>query len=265
MRHGKKFNHLGRTTSHRAAMLSNMGASLILSKRIETTLAKAKELRKFVEPLLTRAKEDSTHNRRVVFSNIQQKEVITELFTNVADKIADRPGGYTRIIKLGTRLGDNAEMCIVELVDFNETMIAANAEKATKTRRGRRSGKKAGGAETAEAPVVVTKAAVAEVAVEYTEAEVIETETEDKVIVAAVDDLEIVEGIGPKTAEALAAAGITTFAQLAESNADALREIISGISSKDPETWPQQAAMARDGKMEELKAWQDELNGGKTE
>jgi len=259
MRHGKKFNHLGRTASHRAAMLSNMAASLILSKRIETTLAKAKELKKFVEPLLTRSKEDSTHNRRVVFSNIQQKEVITELFTTVADKIADRPGGYTRIIKLGTRLGDNAEMCMVELVDFNETMMTAAAEKTAKTRRGRRSGKKAGGTETTEAPIVAAKTEIVEVSSEYTEAEVIESG------ISVADDLEIVEGIGPKTVEALAAAGITTFSQLAEAATDTLREIISGISSKDPETWPQQAGMARDGKMEELKAWQDELNGGKTE
>lgn len=260
MRHGKKNNHLGRTSSHRSAMLSNMAASLILIKRIETTLAKAKELKKFVEPLMTRAKEDSTHNRRIVFSNIQQKEVITELFTTVADKIADRPGGYTRIIKLGTRQGDNAEMCILELVDFNETMLAAVAEKATKTRRGRRSGKKS----TTETDEVVAVTAP-KVQTEIVEAPLEVESAEVEVATEVADDLEIVEGIGPKTAEALAANGITTLAQLAEANVDTLREIISGVSSKDPETWPQQAAMARDGKMDELKTWQDIMNSGKAE
>jgi large subunit ribosomal protein L17 len=258
MRHGKKDNHLGRTSSHRAAMLSNMASSLILSKRIQTTLAKAKELKKYVEPILTRAKEDNTHNRRIVFASLQQKEVITELFSNVADKIADRPGGYTRIIKLGTRQGDNAEMCVLELVDFNETMLAAVAEKATKTRRGRRSGKKSDATATEATTESVAVKAQTEI-VEAPAEEIAETSS------AAADDLELIEGIGPKTVEVLAAAGITTFAQLAEATADMLRETISGVSSKDPETWPQQAAMARDGKMDELKAWQEELNGGKVE
>ncbi|RRB10698.1 50S ribosomal protein L17 [Larkinella knui] len=161
MRHGKKNNHLSRTHSHRAAMLSNMASSLILSKRIETTVAKAKELRKYVEPLLTRAKDDSYQNRRVLFSYLQNKETMKELFNVVSDKISNRPGGYTRIIKLGNRLGDNAETCIIELVDFNETLLTAASEeqKATRTRRGRRGGRKAGettGAEAAEAtPVAV--------------------------------------------------------------------------------------------------------------
>ncbi|HEV7378739.1 MAG TPA: 50S ribosomal protein L17, partial [Dyadobacter sp.] len=141
MRHGKKDNHLGRTASHRKAMLSNMASSLIIHKRIETTLAKAKELRKYVEPLLTRAKEDSTHNRRVVFSYLNDKESTKELFGTVSDKIADRPGGYTRIIKLGTRLGDAAEVALVELVDFNDALLLANADKPAKTRRSRRGGK----------------------------------------------------------------------------------------------------------------------------
>ena len=120
MRHGKKFNHLGRKAAHRKAMLSNMASSLIEHKRINTTVAKAKELRKFVEPLITRSKENTTHNRRVVFSYLQNKYAVTELFNEVAGKIGDRPGGYTRIIKTGTRLGDNAEMCMIELVDFND-------------------------------------------------------------------------------------------------------------------------------------------------
>jgi large subunit ribosomal protein L17 len=154
MRHGKKDNHLGRTASHRKAMLSNMASSLIIHKRIETTLAKAKELRKYVEPLLTRAKEDSTHNRRVVFSYLNDKESTKELFGVVSDKIAARPGGYTRIIKLGNRLGDAAEKALIELVDFNDALLLANADKPAKTRRSRRGGGKKDSADVeAAAPV----------------------------------------------------------------------------------------------------------------
>src|SRR5210317_1682527 len=141
MRHGKKFNHLGRKKGHRSAMLSNMAASLIVHKRIFTTTAKAKALRGYLEPLITKAKSDSTHSRRVVFSYLQDKEAVKELFTVVADKVADRPGGYTRILKTGNRLGDNAEMCIIELVDYNEAMLAAKEEAAApKKRRSRRGG-----------------------------------------------------------------------------------------------------------------------------
>jgi len=146
MRHGKKFNHLGRTASHRKAMLSNMANSLILHKRISTTLAKAKELKKYVEPLITRAKEDTTHNRRVAFSYLQSKEGIKALFGEVVEKIGSRAGGYTRIIKTGFRLGDNAEMCIIELVDFNELMLKEAKPAKKTTRRSRRS---TGKAETA--------------------------------------------------------------------------------------------------------------------
>lgn len=138
MRHGKKFNHLGRTSSHRKAMLSNMAASLIKHKRIKTTLAKAKALRIYVEPLITKSKEDTTHSRRTVFSYLQDKDAVNELFREVAVKVSDRPGGYTRILKLGPRLGDSAEMCLVELVDFNENMLATKESKARKTRRSRR-------------------------------------------------------------------------------------------------------------------------------
>ncbi len=178
MRHGKKFNHLGRTAPHRAAMLSNMASSLILHKRIETTAAKAKELRKYVEPLITKSKEDSTNNRRVVFSYLQNKESVKELFGIVSEKVANRPGGYTRIIKLANRLGDNAEMCLMELVDFNETLLAAATEKAAKTRRGRRSGAKkteevaveaAPVAETPSAEVVEDETPAAETSEEKTE------------------------------------------------------------------------------------------------
>jgi large subunit ribosomal protein L17 len=146
MRHGKKINHLGRTSSHRKAMLSNMAASLIKHKRINTTLAKAKALRVYVEPLITKSKEDSTHNRRTVFAYLRDKEAVTELFRTVSPKVADRPGGYTRIIKMQNRLGDNAEMAYIELVDFNELLLAVKAEKSgakTKsTRRGRSTAKK---------------------------------------------------------------------------------------------------------------------------
>mgnify|MGYP002144065190 CR=1 FL=1 len=170
MRHGKKFNHLGRTASHRAALLSNMASSLILHKRIQTTVAKAKELRKYVEPMITKSKTDSTNNRRVVFSYLQNKDAIKELFSIVSEKVANRPGGYTRIIKLGNRLGDNAEICFIELVDFNETMLAASAEKAGKTRRSRRGG--AAKATEATAPVAAAEAPSAEVVEEAPAAEV---------------------------------------------------------------------------------------------
>lgn len=138
MRHGKKINSLGRKAAHRNAMLSNMANSLIEHKRITTTVAKAKALRVYLEPLLTKSKTDSTHSRRVVFSYLQNKDAVTELFREVAPKIADRPGGYLRIIRLGNRLGDNAEMCMIELVDFNELMVKEPKEK--KTRRSRRGG-----------------------------------------------------------------------------------------------------------------------------
>ncbi|MGV6862101.1 MAG: 50S ribosomal protein L17 [Putridiphycobacter sp.] len=141
MRHGKKFNHLGRKTAHRKAMLSNMACSLIEHKRITTTVAKAKALRVFVEPILTKSKLDTTHNRRTAFRYLRNKYAVTELFREVAPKIADRPGGYTRIIRTGNRLGDNAEMCMIELVDFNE--IYGNDTTKKTTRRSRRGGKKA--------------------------------------------------------------------------------------------------------------------------
>ena len=139
MRHNKKFNHLGRTASHRNAMLANMACSLIKHKRITTTVATAKALKKYVEPLLTKSKNDTTNSRRVVFSYLQDKYAITELFKEISVKIADRPGGYTRIIKTGNRLGDNAEMCFIELVDFDENMAKEKvAKKATRTRRSKK-------------------------------------------------------------------------------------------------------------------------------
>jgi large subunit ribosomal protein L17 len=135
MRHGKKFNHLSRPAAHRGALLTNLAKALILHKRINTTLAKAKALRKFIEPILTKVKNDTTHTRRVVFSYFQDKVPVKELFNDVASKIANRPGGYTRIIRLGNRLGDNAEMCMIELVDYNELLQKGNKPEKTKTRR----------------------------------------------------------------------------------------------------------------------------------
>ena len=160
MRHNKKFNHLGRKSAHRGALLSNMACSLIMHKRISTTLAKAKALRIYVEPILTHAKEDTTANRRLVFSELKQKEVVTELFQNVSEKIANRPGGYTRILRTGFRLGDAAEMCIIELVDYNENMLKTAAKPAAKKTTRRAGAKKAAKAEaTAEvAPVEEAKA-----------------------------------------------------------------------------------------------------------
>ena len=174
MRHGKSFNHLGRTASHRKAMLSNMASSLILNKRVTTTVAKAKALRVYVEPLITKAKNDSTHSRRVVFSYLQNKESVKELFGGVAEKVADRPGGYTRIFKLGNRLGDNADMAMIELVDFNEFMDGKKEKKTATKKRSRRAG--SGKAKTTE-----TKAAATETTEEVVEeAPVAEAEVEAK-------------------------------------------------------------------------------------
>ena len=159
MRHNKKFNHLSRTASHRAAMLANMATSLIMHKRITTTLAKAKALKKYVEPLITRSKDDTTNSRRVVFSYLQKKEAIKELFGTISEKVANRPGGYTRIIKLGTRKDDGAQMCFIELVDFDENM--AKAPKKARTRRSRGAKKAA-----EEAPAVAPAEEVAEPAAE---------------------------------------------------------------------------------------------------
>lgn len=187
MRHGKKHNHLGRTTSHRKAMLANMASSLILHKRISTTLAKAKALRVYVEPIITKSKNDTTHSRRTVFAYLQNKEVVTELFRDVAAKVANRPGGYTRIIKLNNRLGDNAEMALIELVDYNEVYgkDAAAEEKKT-TRRGRSKAKKA------DAPAVEAKAPKAEAE------EVVVVEEEAAPAVEAVEETPATEEATPE-------------------------------------------------------------------
>ncbi|NJK98146.1 MAG: 50S ribosomal protein L17 [Bacteroidales bacterium] len=182
MRHSRKVNHLGRTSSHRKAMLANMAASLILHKRIKTTTAKAKALRVYVEPLITKSKDDSTHSRRVVFDYLQNKEAVAELFREVSPKVAERPGGYTRILRIGNRMGDSAEMCIMELVDFNEAMLAAKADTSKTGKRRRRGGKKKSEAEVHAEPAAATvkeekaaKAAPADVVAEETSEETTET------------------------------------------------------------------------------------------
>lgn len=251
MRHGKKFNHLGRKKGHRKAMLNNMASSLIIHKRIFTTTAKAKALRVFVEPLITKSKENTTHNRRVVFSYLQDKDATHELFSVVAPKVADRPGGYTRILKTHNRLGDNAEMCMMELVDFNDLVLEAKQKSAKKsgskrTRRGKKSSSDSSAATKASAPA---------------------KEKKEETTEAKADDLTKVEGIGPKAAEAFNAAGITSFADLAAKTAEELKEILDASEGKfggmDPGTWPEQAKLAAEGKWDELKKWQDELDGGK--
>ncbi len=158
MRHRKKINHLSRTSAHRKAMMANMATSLIMHKRIHTTLAKAKALRGYVEPLITKSKSDTTHSRRMVFSYLKSKEAVTELFREISAKVADRPGGYTRIIKIGNRLGDNAEMCMIELVDYNENLLGTKESKTKSTRKRRR-----GGSKKSETPET-TKDVVAETA-----------------------------------------------------------------------------------------------------
>lgn len=177
MRHGKKFNHLGRTASHRKAMLSNMAVSLIEHKQIKTTVAKAKALKKFVEPLVTKSKVDTMESRKQVFSKLQDKEAVNILFNEVSQKVADRPGGYTRILKLGNRLGDNAEMCLIELVDYNEL----TASETSKSSGGRRRRRRSGGGNT-ETPVVETATAEAteEAPVAEETAEKVEETKEDK-------------------------------------------------------------------------------------
>ncbi|MGN5956183.1 50S ribosomal protein L17 [Sphingobacterium lactis] len=238
MRHGKKVNHLGRTDSHRKAMLANMATSLIKHKRITTTLAKAKALRKYVEPLITKSKNDTTHSRRTVFAYLKDKDAVTILFREVSEKVASRPGGYTRIIKLENRLGDNAEMAFIELVDYNEVYgKTAKTEKKTTRRRG--ATKKKADQPKAEAAAAKT----------------------------ATDDLTIVEGIGPKIAEVLATAGISTYAELAKTDAEKVKEILteagSNFNTADPTTWAEQAQLAADGKFEELEKLKAELDGGK--
>lgn len=295
MRHGVKNNHLGRKTPHRKALLRNLACQLIQHKRIITTLAKAKALRIFVEPILTKSKTDDTHQRRVVFSYLQDKEAIKELFGTVSMKIGDRPGGYCRIIKLERRLGDAADMALIELVDFNETYnpntVVGEEKKKTRRSRVKKSAAPAAAAPKlfddaaapapeAAAPVAEVEAAVEEVAAPAVEAvaqPIAETVAEPAAVETteapasadaqvAGDDLKIIEGIGPKIAELCNGIGIFTFQQLADAPLETLQKMLEDAGSRyavhNPTTWSAQAKMAAEGKMDELKAWQDELKGG---
>ncbi len=256
MRHGDKINNLGRTASHRKALLSNLACQLFQHKKIVTTLAKAKALRPYVEPLITKSKDNTTHQRRIVFSHLQDKNAVKELFDVISAKIASRPGGYTRVIKLGRRTGDNAELALIELVDYNEIYGKGKGEATGTAKRTRRAGRKKSSTET--------DAKTSESSVDTVVAEQLaKTKTSAK----KQDDLTKIEGIGPKAAEALHEAGIKTFAKLSKSTPEEIKEILekSGghFNALDPATWPQQAAIAAEDKWDELKELQDKLIGGK--
>ncbi len=251
MRHGNKNNNLGRKKAHRVALLSNLASQLIVHKRITTTLAKAKVLRTYIEPLITKTKhsensQDIMHQHRVVFSYLQDKEAVKELFTVIGPKIASRPGGYTRILKLGIRVGDNAPKAMIELVDFNDvyTKGTSKIEEGKKTRRGRTGTKK-----PAENKTTVKK------------------DTVEKAGESTTDDLKKIEGVGPKVAEALHAAGIDSFEKMAASTPEALKEILDTaegqFNAQDPASWPEQAALAAKGNWDELKTLQDHLIAGR--
>ena len=269
MRHGDKINNLGRTASHRNALLANLTCQLFEHKKIVTTLAKAKALRPFVEPLITKSKENTTHQRRLVFSRLQDKAAVKELFDVISPKIASRPGGYTRVIKLGKRVGDNAELAMIELVDYNEIYgkgIGEAAPAAKKTRRAGRS-KKSTATQEQQPAVEETQSAKSEegspeTSVETSEAPVAQPEAKE-----AGDDLTKIEGIGPKAAEVLNEAGITTFAKLAESKAEEIKDILEksggNFNAQDPTSWPEQSQLAAEGKWNELKELQDKLNAGR--
>ncbi len=270
MRHGDKINNLGRTASHRNALLINLSCQLFQHKKIVTTLAKAKALRPFVEPLITKAKENTTHQRRLVFSRLQDKIAVKELFDVISPKIAARPGGYTRVIKLGKRVGDNAEMAMIELVDYNEIYGKGIGEAATTTKKTRRAGRTKKAAETHEpaAKVETSPAKETHSKTEHAAASTeVESESPSKGKSSNADDLTKIEGIGPKAAEVLHEAGITTFAKLAKSKAEDIKEILekSGghFNAQDPTSWPEQAQLAADEKWDELKELQDKLIAGR--
>ena len=213
MRHGKRINHLSRTASHRKAMLSNMATSLIQNKRIVTTVAKAKALRKYVEPIITRAKSDTTHSRRMVFRYLQDKESVDILFNDVSEKVADRPGGYTRILKTGNRLGDNANMCLIELVDYNESLLKESKPKRSKTRRRGRS--------KGAAVATATATAVAETEEQVPDAEVVEEPT------AAEEAAEVVETQEESTeVEAVVEEELTASKEEEPSSESAAEEVV---------------------------------------
>ena len=252
MRHGDKVNNLSRTKSHRKALLINLTCQLFEYKKIVTTLAKAKALRTYAEPLITKSKDNSTHQRRIVFSRLQNKEAVKELFDVIGPKVGNRPGGYTRIIKLGRRFGDNAELAMIELVDYNEIYGKGLGEAETATKRTRRAGR-------SKKAATDTTQAVAEKATPAAK--------EAKAEAPATDDLTRIEGIGPKVAEVLAEAGITTFAHVAASKAEDIKDLLDksggNFNAQDPTSWPEQAQLAADGKWDEFKELQDKLNAGR--
>ena len=221
MRHGKKINHLGRTASHRKAMLSNMATSLIQNKRIVTTVAKAKALRKYVEPIITRSKTDTTHSRRMVFRYLQDKESVNILFNEVSDRVADRDGGYTRILKTGNRLGDNASMCVIELVDYNESMLKESKPKRSKTRRGRR-GKGSAQADSAAGAAVAAAAAAqtAETEAVVEEAEQVVEETAEAAVAETATQIEAEEAAETQADEEVSAEAQSDEEVSAETQAD---------------------------------------------
>ncbi len=252
MRHRVKGKKLGRTAAHRKATLRALSTALIKHKRIKTTVAKAKALRTFVEPLITKAKKDTVHSRRLIAREIHDKAVVQELFNEVVPKIGDRPGGYTRIVRLGNRVGDAAEMAIIELVDYNDV----NVKKPKKTKKK---------AEKVDETPVETKEETKDTVEEEKTEEKQEDATQEKT--GEADDLTKIEGIGPKIAELLKAENINSFADLANTETDKIKEILAAAGgrykSHDPSTWPQQAKLAAEGNWEELKKLQDELDGGR--
>ncbi|MEO9020636.1 MAG: 50S ribosomal protein L17 [Ginsengibacter sp.] len=257
MRHGDKINNLGRTASHRNALLINLACQLFEHKKIVTTIAKAKALRPFVEPLITKSKENTTHQRRLVFSRLQDKVAVKELFDVISPKIASRPGGYTRIIKLGKRVGDNAELAMIELVDYNEIYGKGIGEADTAVKKTRRAGRSKKAAAEITEETIASEAPVAEAAAPAAKPK---SKKEG-------DDLTKIEGIGPKAAEVLVEAGITTFAKLAESKAEDIKEILEKseghFNAQDPTSWAEQSQLAADGKWDELKVLQDKLIAGR--
>ncbi len=257
MRHGDKGNNLSRTASHRKALLSNLACQLFEHKKIVTTLAKAKALRPYVEPLITKAKDNTTHQRRLVFSHLQDKEAVKELFDVISAKIASRPGGYTRVVKLGKRVGDNAELAMIELVDYNEIYGKGKGETPGAAKKTRRAGGRKKSSTNTEAKDIQETDAT----------EVAEQPAKTKPSSKKEDDLTKIEGIGPKAAEALQEAGIKTFAKLSKSTPEKLKEILEksggSFNALDPATWPEQAELAAGDKWDELKKLQDKLVGGK--
>ena len=231
MRHGNKVNNLSRKTAHRKAMLSNMACSLIKHKRINTTLAKAKALRVYVEPLLTKSKTDSTHSRRIVFSYLNDKESVAELFRDIAPKIANRPGGYTRIIKTGYRLGDNAEMCMMELVDYNELYTTEPTKKTTRRSRRGKSGNSAGSE-------VASKETSAEVVEEATSAEVVEEAPSAEVVEEAPSAEVVEEAPAAEVVEEAPAAEVVEEAPAAEVVEEETKNNAKDDSEKDKKSNP---------------------------